>query len=835
MEKSKTATLIAFVMMLTMIFVHIAMPVQVHASDVPEITILLDRQPLEFDVAPIIVDDRTMIPFRAIFEAFGAEVFWDDENRQASAIHQGSVVTHIVLTIDQETAIVNGVTHLLDVAPLIYSSRTLVPLRFISESFGAEVGWNGYTRVVEITTPEITHQIVPVWEDVRDDFFGGSGFIDTTYFEYAIWEEDYSTWEWHPYYRNQIIGDSYFNGRGWRMSLESHQEMIAERDRILSQIITPNMSEFEMVRAAHRWVVENVSYNTDVWSWERFERTGNGRNPHPQYVRYFREDQMAWSAFILRTTVCAGYADALNYLLEPLGINSIYINGPMNNVTGGSHAWNIVQLGGAWFHIDPTWNRRYFGNQHLLVYDWFLISDSTMRRNCTRSWDTTIFPSAPRDFAFDRPEIIWDFNLNRFRHRTADDDRIFNVTTTSSHHQAGTVFATPSSAQSGQWVTIQANTNFHAGYTFSHWEVVSGNVTFHQQSWAWASFMMPASDVSIRAVFNQAQVHTVSVSTNNPQAGTANASMTNNVMPNQWVTLTAHPHHGFEFSHWEVISGEASLQGATSPWTNFLMPNANVSINAVFRELQTFSVTVTSSNHQAGTADASQTTGLHGTGWEWISLNAHPHYGFEFSHWEVISGDVVLHDTQSQWTQFLMPLGNVSIRAVFRELQIFSVTVTSNNQQAGFAEASQTTGLHGTGWEWITLTAHPHHGFELSHWEVVSGDAILFDAQAIWTQFLMPSSNVSIRAVFREIQTFSVNVSVSDHNAGTATAWPSTSVAEWDWVTLNANPNWGYEFSHWEVVSGSAIIQDPTSPWTQFNMPSGNVSIIAIFRSTAFN
>jgi len=102
------------------------------------------RQP-EFDVPPIIRDGRTLIPVRAITEALGATVEWDSDTRTVT-ITRGDVV--IVLRIADRTVTVNGEEIELDVPPGIMNSRTMVPIRFVSETLGAAVDWVGVGRVV---------------------------------------------------------------------------------------------------------------------------------------------------------------------------------------------------------------------------------------------------------------------------------------------------------------------------------------------------------------------------------------------------------------------------------------------------------------------------------------------------------------------------------------------------------------------------------------------------------------------------------------------------------------------------------------------------------------
>jgi len=210
----------------------------------------------------------------------------------------------------------------------------------------------------------------------------------------------------------------YYNSQGWQMSTRSYNEMIAERDRILQQTITEDMTEFEKLRAVHKWLVENVSYNENAWSWWHFEHTGSGWNPNFRHVRYPMEHQMAWSALILRTTVCAGYADALVYLLEPLGIEALFVLGDVyaENGTSFAHAWNLVRLDENWYHLDASWNRFYFNGVPVVTYNWFLLSDFAMRRGqgMPRTWDEIDLPEALVSYNFEEVRLVFDRRMWRW-------------------------------------------------------------------------------------------------------------------------------------------------------------------------------------------------------------------------------------------------------------------------------------------------------------------------------------------------------------------------------------------------------------------------------------
>jgi S1-C subfamily serine protease len=113
----------------------------------PPIRILLNNRVLATDTPPILLGGRTMLPLRAIFEALGARVEWDATTKSITGRKRETVIT---LLVDRPTAWINGRATALEVPPVIMNGRTLVPVRFIAESFGANVNWDGQTRVITI-------------------------------------------------------------------------------------------------------------------------------------------------------------------------------------------------------------------------------------------------------------------------------------------------------------------------------------------------------------------------------------------------------------------------------------------------------------------------------------------------------------------------------------------------------------------------------------------------------------------------------------------------------------------------------------------------------------
>lgn len=118
-------------------------------DDSSKITVNIDGETLNFDVEPIIENDRTLVPFRVIFEVLGCAVSYKAENgEQTVTARQGSKL--ICLVIGKPEIDVNGTVSQLDAAPKIIDGRTLVPLRAVSESLGCTVEWFGNTNTVSI-------------------------------------------------------------------------------------------------------------------------------------------------------------------------------------------------------------------------------------------------------------------------------------------------------------------------------------------------------------------------------------------------------------------------------------------------------------------------------------------------------------------------------------------------------------------------------------------------------------------------------------------------------------------------------------------------------------
>lgn len=120
---------------------------------VEDVTVIVDGSEIETDSVPLLINDRTMVPLRSIFEALGAEITWDDATRTVTANKDGVTIS---LTIDSPVMYKNEAGAQEDIAldspAIIVNERTMVPARAVSEALGASVEWDEADQIVTITS-----------------------------------------------------------------------------------------------------------------------------------------------------------------------------------------------------------------------------------------------------------------------------------------------------------------------------------------------------------------------------------------------------------------------------------------------------------------------------------------------------------------------------------------------------------------------------------------------------------------------------------------------------------------------------------------------------------
>ncbi|MBS3976705.1 MAG: molybdate ABC transporter substrate-binding protein [Syntrophomonadaceae bacterium] len=149
MFKNSFVNRFGVVFLLIALFFTIGMVSPVQAG---EIRVLLNDKALAAEVQPVLVGDRVLVPLRVIAENLGADIRWDDNTRMVTVLRGDN---NVQLSMNDNTARRNGTPVSLDTLPMIVNGRTLVPLRFVSETLGARADWNAAERTVRLTASPI--------------------------------------------------------------------------------------------------------------------------------------------------------------------------------------------------------------------------------------------------------------------------------------------------------------------------------------------------------------------------------------------------------------------------------------------------------------------------------------------------------------------------------------------------------------------------------------------------------------------------------------------------------------------------------------------------------
>lgn len=142
------------------------------------------------------------------------------------------------------------------------------------------------------------------------------------------------------------------------------QSVIAEAEQL--------GSDYERLKYIHDWIVNNTTY-TKTGSLSKSEADG---------------------PVVYGSALCEGYSKAFMYMAQSMGYECVCIVGTSG---GGAHMWNMVKIGGSWYHVDTTWDDPVSNSGPILRYDYFLVSDSTIRTDHTIDNPFAV-PSAPNNY-----------------------------------------------------------------------------------------------------------------------------------------------------------------------------------------------------------------------------------------------------------------------------------------------------------------------------------------------------------------------------------------------------------------------------------------------------
>ena len=191
-----------------------------------EYVIFVDNDYVKYDVPPIIESDRVLVPVRAIAETLKMEVYWDNKVQKVVLIGENK---SIELIIGKKEALVDGKTVGLEVPARIVNGRTMVPLRFVGESLGKNVYYNGsYSYINELSGKKIIW--VCSYDLLNDDDYRWKD-LEENYID--LGERHYQLKEGASTYRGIKLGDSIENVKEKYGIPANHYKFDDEREYLL--------------------------------------------------------------------------------------------------------------------------------------------------------------------------------------------------------------------------------------------------------------------------------------------------------------------------------------------------------------------------------------------------------------------------------------------------------------------------------------------------------------------------------------------------------------------------------------------------------------------------
>ena len=362
-------------------------------------------------------------------------------------------------------------------------------------------------------------------------------------------------------------------------------------------------------------------------------------------------------------------------------------------------------------------------------------------------------------------------------------------------HKIGVKFSTADKDTAIEGETVKITAESRPGYVFDRWEVNNGDVAVVNKNAEETTFVMPDEPVTAVAKYKKL----LGITVNSGKAYVEDA-VTDAALKGKLVVIKADEIEGKRFDHWEIVSGDVILDDLHASETRFTMPETAVEITAVYNDLHDITV-------NNGTANVEKAV----IG-ETVKITADSREGYVFDRWEVSYGDVVVDDKNAEETTFTMPDSMVVLTARYKALQ--SITLENGKAYAGGEEI--TTAKKGTE---VAIKADNLDGKVFDHWEIVSGNVTLKDANKAETSFTMPAESISLKAVYNTIHSIHTTFCTAD---------PASAIVGTE-ITVTAETREGYEFDGWAVSDGVELY-DEDGLTAKFIMPDDDVTIEAKYK-----
>lgn len=182
-------------------------------------------------------------------------------------------------------------------------------------------------------------------------------------------------------------------------------------ETFIKEHIKASDSDYDKVRIIHDYLKEQVFY----------DEAAAGSN----HVSKYRDSHTMIGPLLHKKCVCSGFAQAMKYMCEKLGIECLIVSGKGHHeYSQGSHAWNIVNINGCYQHIDVTWDNQFALEGKIPNYDYFNVSDEVLWQD--HRWDRNHYPPCTTDsynyFKMNQSVMESVLQLERFIKEQCDNE-----------------------------------------------------------------------------------------------------------------------------------------------------------------------------------------------------------------------------------------------------------------------------------------------------------------------------------------------------------------------------------------------------------------------------
>jgi uncharacterized protein (TIGR02145 family) len=381
----------------------------------------------------------------------------------------------------------------------------------------------------------------------------------------------------------------------------------------------------------------------------------------------------------------------------------------------------------------------------------------------------------------------------------------------------------------GATVAISAGTA-PADRQFKTWTSSSGGVAFADANNATTTFVMPANDVTVTAVFEPKGATPATYAVTVSSAGTETIGGGSYAAGATVIISAGTAPAGQQFKNWASSSNGVIFANANSATTTFIMPTNAVTVTAVFEPQSgvtptTYAVTVSSAGTGAiggGSYAAGATVA--------ISAGTAP-TGQQFAKWTSSTNGVIFADENKATTTFIMPANAVTVTAAFEPQVVTPTTYAVTVSSAGTGAIGGGNYIVGST---VSISAGTTpSGQQFKKWTSSSNGVVFADENSAITTFVMPANAVTVTAVFEQQSVTPSIYSVTVSSAGTeATGGGSYAVGATVAISAGTAPD-GQRFKKWTSTDG-VNFGDAGRATTAFLMPAKNVTVTAVFESITF-